>query len=93
MTKKNKSSKSHSKKASPIKLNPCKALQDWSPVKERKSKSRTRMATLTLQEISAWTDAARATTDVKANQTPTSPMEDATCFPSIGMVEIRPNSA
>ncbi|CAL1374994.1 unnamed protein product [Linum trigynum] len=36
------------------------ALQVWTPVKEKKAKSRTRLATLTLQEIAAWTEAAKS---------------------------------
>ncbi|CAL1413081.1 unnamed protein product [Linum trigynum] len=44
---------------SPTKLNSMKPLQVWSPVKERKPKSKGRMATLTLQEIHAWTEAAK----------------------------------
>ncbi|CAL1413243.1 unnamed protein product [Linum trigynum] len=36
-----------------------KALQVWTSVKEKKNKMRTRMASLTLQEIAAWTGAAK----------------------------------
>ncbi|CAI0548839.1 unnamed protein product [Linum tenue] len=56
--KQKKAPKKQSKKGTPVKLSPLKALQVWSPVKDRKAKSRARMATLTLQEINAWTEAA-----------------------------------
>ncbi|CAL1382784.1 unnamed protein product [Linum trigynum] len=39
-----------------------KALQVWTPVKDKKSKARARLASLTLQEIEAWTEAAKAGT-------------------------------
>ncbi|CAL1353352.1 unnamed protein product [Linum trigynum] len=58
-TKQSKNKKAHGKKKSPSKLNPAKPLQIWSPVKERKPKSKARMASLTLQEIHAWTEAAK----------------------------------
>ncbi|CAI0476135.1 unnamed protein product [Linum tenue] len=57
-TKGRKNSKGRMKKGSPAKLNPIRPLQLWSPMKEKKSKSRTRMASLTLEEISPWTEAA-----------------------------------
>ncbi|CAL1380796.1 unnamed protein product [Linum trigynum] len=50
-----KSSKSRSRKLSPIKNNHLKPLQIWSPMKEKKSKAKSRLATLTLQDIHAWT--------------------------------------
>ncbi|CAI0417586.1 unnamed protein product [Linum tenue] len=58
-TKQSKNKKVQGKKRSPSKLNPAKPLQIWSPVKERKPKSKARMASLTLQEIHAWTEAAK----------------------------------
>ncbi|CAL1377330.1 unnamed protein product [Linum trigynum] len=58
-TKSNRNSRLHSKKDStPVKFQASKALQIWSPVKDKKNKSRTRLATLTFQEINAWTGAA-----------------------------------
>ncbi|CAI0462910.1 unnamed protein product [Linum tenue] len=57
-TKRSKGKKVQGKK-SPSKLNPMKPLQIWSPIKDRKPKSKSRMASLTLQEISAWTEAAK----------------------------------
>ncbi|CAI0463399.1 unnamed protein product [Linum tenue] len=39
-----------------------KALQVWTPVKDKKNKARARLASLTLQEIEAWTGAAKACT-------------------------------
>ncbi|CAL1398876.1 unnamed protein product [Linum trigynum] len=41
----------------PIRHNPSKALQVWSPVKEKKVKSRERRVSLTLQQIQEWTNA------------------------------------
>ncbi|CAL1387609.1 unnamed protein product [Linum trigynum] len=61
-TKGRKTSKGRMKKGSPAKLNSICPLQLWSPMKEKKSKSRTRMASLTLEEISAWTEAAHLPT-------------------------------
>ncbi|CAL1395449.1 unnamed protein product [Linum trigynum] len=55
-TKKNKTSK-QSNRRSPAKLNPAKSLQIWSPKKDKKAKSKARIASLTLQEIHAWTTA------------------------------------
>ncbi|CAL1362247.1 unnamed protein product [Linum trigynum] len=57
-TKSKKSDRLQVKKGTPVKDHPSKALQVWSPIKDRKSKSRAQMATLTLQEIHAWTNAA-----------------------------------
>ncbi|CAL1411640.1 unnamed protein product [Linum trigynum] len=65
-TKGRKSSKGQSKKGSPAKLNPIRPLQIWSPMKERKAKSKSRMASLTLQEINAWTEAALSATGFPA---------------------------
>ncbi|CAI0555433.1 unnamed protein product [Linum tenue] len=53
--KQEKSSKSRSRKFSPVKQNPLKPLQIWSPMKEKKSKTKSRLATLTLEEINDWT--------------------------------------
>ncbi|CAI0406284.1 unnamed protein product [Linum tenue] len=47
-TKGKKNSKGRSKKGSPAKLNPVRPLQIWSPMKDRKAKSKSRMASLTL---------------------------------------------
>ncbi|CAL1379594.1 unnamed protein product [Linum trigynum] len=60
--KKNKSKKSAPLR-SPSKLMSTKALQVWTPKKDRKLKSKTRMASLTLQEIDAWTKAAQQSTE------------------------------
>ncbi|CAL1359639.1 unnamed protein product [Linum trigynum] len=65
-TKGKKSSKGRSKKGSPAKLSPVRPLQIWSPMKDRKAKSKSRMASLTLQEISAWTEAAQSATTFPA---------------------------
>ncbi|CAL1402225.1 unnamed protein product [Linum trigynum] len=59
-TKSNKKKISQSNKSS-TKLNIAKPLQIWSSIKDRKPKSKARVATLTLQEISAWTKAAKKT--------------------------------
>ncbi|CAI0469648.1 unnamed protein product [Linum tenue] len=48
-----------SPKKSPLPVTP-KALQIWTPVKGKKNKARTKLAALTLQEIDAWTGAAKA---------------------------------
>ncbi|CAL1357628.1 unnamed protein product [Linum trigynum] len=44
-----------------------KALQIWSPIKEKKNKTRTRLASLTLQEIAAWTGAAKSSSTASAD--------------------------
>ncbi|CAL1393438.1 unnamed protein product [Linum trigynum] len=54
---KKKKSKSPRKTSVPITT---KALQVWTPVKEKKNKTRARLTSLTLQEIEAWTGAAQA---------------------------------
>ncbi|CAL1401295.1 unnamed protein product [Linum trigynum] len=56
-TKSRKGSPRQSKKGTPVKLQASKALHVWSPVKDRKVKAKARMASLTLQEINAWTGA------------------------------------
>ncbi|CAL1395870.1 unnamed protein product [Linum trigynum] len=56
-TKKGKNSKLRGWKGSFAKLNPTRTLQIWSPLKERKSKNKASLATLTLQDINGWTDA------------------------------------
>ncbi|CAL1409369.1 unnamed protein product [Linum trigynum] len=53
--KQNKTSKPRSRKSSPMKQNPLKPLRIWSPMKEKKSKTKSRLATLTLEEINDWT--------------------------------------
>ncbi|CAL1378223.1 unnamed protein product [Linum trigynum] len=68
--KERKNSKGRMKKGSPAKLHPIRSLQLWSPMKEKKSKPRTRMASLTLQEISAWTEAANLPTRTPAVKEP-----------------------
>ncbi|CAI0430620.1 unnamed protein product [Linum tenue] len=70
-TKHKKISKRQTKKGSPVKLHPSKALQVWTPVKDRKTKSRSRLATLTLQEISAWTEAAGKSEGTSGQGVPT----------------------
>ncbi|CAI0627582.1 unnamed protein product [Linum tenue] len=47
----------------PTKLSPMKGLQVWTPKKDRKTKARSRIATLTLQEINVWTGVARETSE------------------------------
>ncbi|CAL1407797.1 unnamed protein product [Linum trigynum] len=54
--KKNKKTRDHSRKGSPTKMTLIRTLQCWSPMKEKKAKPRARLASLTLQEISAWTN-------------------------------------
>ncbi|CAI0473738.1 unnamed protein product [Linum tenue] len=61
-TKKNKNKKTAPLR-SPSKLISAKALQVWTPKKDRKSKLKTRMASLTLQEIDAWTKVAQQSTE------------------------------
>ncbi|CAI0437188.1 unnamed protein product [Linum tenue] len=56
-TKRAKNAKPGGRKGSPAKLNPTRTLQIWSPVKEKKSKNKARLASLTLQDINAWTEA------------------------------------
>ncbi|CAL1353807.1 unnamed protein product [Linum trigynum] len=53
--KQNKTSKTRSRKSSPMKQNPLKPLRIWSPMKEKKSKTKSWLATLTLEEINDWT--------------------------------------
>ncbi|CAI0397573.1 unnamed protein product [Linum tenue] len=85
-TKKNKIDKNRQPKPSPSKLKSRKPLQVWSPVKDRKPKSKSRMATLTLQEISAWTEAKNQKTRefgagnpaVSASELPSPTRQDAT---------------
>ncbi|CAL1370998.1 unnamed protein product [Linum trigynum] len=43
-----------------------KALQIWSPVKDKKRKARARTTTLTLQDIKAWTSVASVKTSVES---------------------------
>ncbi|CAI0552666.1 unnamed protein product [Linum tenue] len=74
---KKKNSKSPRKTSVPI---TSKALQVWTPVKEKKNKARTRLASLTLQEIEAWTGAA------KAAATETSPPQVLEVEPSEKMI-------
>ncbi|CAI0425009.1 unnamed protein product [Linum tenue] len=60
-SKQNKISKNAHKRSSPLKVNPAKSLKIWTPVKDRKAKAKAGLATLTLQEISAWTEVASNT--------------------------------
>ncbi|CAL1353203.1 unnamed protein product [Linum trigynum] len=66
-----KNQKSHKKKKSksprknPVTITAT-ALQVWTPVKDKKNKTRARLASLTLQEIEAWTGAAKASTAEKS---------------------------
>ncbi|CAL1387395.1 unnamed protein product [Linum trigynum] len=75
---KNRKAKSSQQKKSPTKLNTAKPLQIWSPVKDRKPKSKARAAMLTLQEINAWTEAARISTGEVGGKAFTA---QATCDP------------
>ncbi|CAI0396486.1 unnamed protein product [Linum tenue] len=59
----------------PTKLSPTKGLQIWTPKKERKTKSRARIASLTLQEINAWTNAAKEAPDKLSGGNPVSQAE------------------
>ncbi|CAL1394829.1 unnamed protein product [Linum trigynum] len=63
--KKKKGSRQQSKKGTPVKLQASKALEIWSPVKDRKNKSKARLSSLTLEEINAWTCAAAEKADRK----------------------------
>ncbi|CAL1412959.1 unnamed protein product [Linum trigynum] len=47
-------------KLTPLRHNPMKALQHWSPVKDKKIKSKERRVALTLQQISEWTGKAQS---------------------------------
>ncbi|CAL1353629.1 unnamed protein product [Linum trigynum] len=58
-TKHKNEAKQKSKKGTPVKQQVNKILQVWSPIKERKGRSKARLASLTLQEINAWTSAAQ----------------------------------
>ncbi|CAL1375631.1 unnamed protein product [Linum trigynum] len=69
-TKRTKNAKSRGRKGSPAKLNPTRTLQIWSPVKEKKSKSKARLAALTLQDINEWTEARGRLTTGPSDQTP-----------------------
>ncbi|CAI0428866.1 unnamed protein product [Linum tenue] len=69
-TKGRKNSKGRVKKGSPAKLNHIRPFQLWSSMKEKKSKSKTRMASLTLQEISAWTEVANLPTRTSVAKDP-----------------------
>ncbi|CAL1355069.1 unnamed protein product [Linum trigynum] len=75
-TKRKKTQKSHDRK-SPAKLNPTKPLQIWTPTKERKAKTKSRMASLTLQEISAWTNAANLAKQTSGAKNPEIPVGEA----------------
>ncbi|CAL1391745.1 unnamed protein product [Linum trigynum] len=75
-TKKGKSKKSTPIR-SPSKLFPTKALQVWTPKKDRKLKSKARMASLTLQEIDAWTKAAQLSTRKVGEATAVNCQEEA----------------
>ncbi|CAL1355746.1 unnamed protein product [Linum trigynum] len=50
--------KKHSSPAKTPRPVTSKALQIWTPIKGKKNKARTKIATLTLQDIEAWTEAA-----------------------------------
>ncbi|CAI0627580.1 unnamed protein product [Linum tenue] len=69
-TKRSKNAKSRGRKGSPAKLNPTRTLQIWSPVKEKKSKNKARLAALTLQDINEWTEARGRLTTGTSDQTP-----------------------
>ncbi|CAI0629451.1 unnamed protein product [Linum tenue] len=55
------------KKGTPIRHNPGKPLQIWTPIKERKGRSRDRRVSLTLKQIQDWTEMARAGGDGGSN--------------------------
>ncbi|CAI0389306.1 unnamed protein product [Linum tenue] len=61
-TKGKKKGKGRTEKRSPAKLNPIRPLQIWSPIKDKRTKSKARMASLTLHKINAWTEAAHSVT-------------------------------
>ncbi|CAI0550464.1 unnamed protein product [Linum tenue] len=73
-TKRNKKQKAQLQK-SPFRFPPMKSLQIWTPKKEKKAKSRVRIATLTLQEINAWTSAAKLSTGISGDSPPADPPE------------------
>ncbi|CAL1389332.1 unnamed protein product [Linum trigynum] len=75
-TKKNKSGKSRSNKGSPTKAKTLKMLQVWSPLKGRKSKSNSRIATLTLQEINVWTEAKNQNNQAVGERSATAESDD-----------------
>ncbi|CAI0408252.1 unnamed protein product [Linum tenue] len=56
------------RRQSPIKVSPMKSLQVWTPKKDRKSKSRAKIATLTMQEITAWTNAAKMSSSASGKE-------------------------
>ncbi|CAL1402103.1 unnamed protein product [Linum trigynum] len=77
-TRNKKYSRRQAKKSSPVKLQASKALQVWSPVKDRKVKAKARMASLTLQEINAWTGAMdKAEAELKLSDTRVAPTEES----------------
>ncbi|CAL1394902.1 unnamed protein product [Linum trigynum] len=73
--------KSKNKKATPLrspsKLLSTKALQVWTPKKDRKPKSKARLASLTLQEIDAWTKAAQIATGMTGEADATNRQREA----------------
>ncbi|CAI0601457.1 unnamed protein product [Linum tenue] len=83
-TKNQKSSKKRKTKSprkTPVPIS-AKALQVWTPVKDKKSKARTRLASLTLQEIEAWTGAAKANaTESLPFQAPTMERRETSSLP------------
>ncbi|CAL1360985.1 unnamed protein product [Linum trigynum] len=66
--------KAKSPRKSPTKV-AMRALQVWTPVKERKSKARAKMASLTLEEIAAWTSVGQSGQEVGGE--PGLPKKDA----------------
>ncbi|CAL1372293.1 unnamed protein product [Linum trigynum] len=81
-TKRSKGKKTTSRKL-PNKPSPVKALQIWSPKKDRKPKSKARLAVLTLQEINAWTSAAQAPKESSDEAPKISPVEESTSVKSL----------
>ncbi|CAI0438236.1 unnamed protein product [Linum tenue] len=74
--KQTKNSKMKSKKHSLIKCNPTKPLQIWSPVKDKKNRSKNRTASLTLQDINAWTGAVENAGMFKSGEEGVTPMSE-----------------
>ncbi|CAL1402715.1 unnamed protein product [Linum trigynum] len=81
-TKRSKGKKTLNRKL-PSKPSPAKALQIWSPKKDRKPKSKARMGVLTLKEINAWTSAAQAPNENVEEALTASPLEELTSVKSL----------
>ncbi|CAL1379449.1 unnamed protein product [Linum trigynum] len=66
--KQSRNSNPRSRKCTPVKMNPLKLLQTRSPMKEKKSKSKARLAFLTLQDIKKWTSVGKNKTTVEMDE-------------------------